>query len=131
MSGLRLDDNSYANHATKQALGLGREGPDGFEVCHTWSGSAYDTNCHTVFANLLLLPRTLASLTDHDSDIQATLKYRAYELYGWCPVGEASPAKPFFYPEEWREPLPFDDVVLRALKRRKQTSSQCGSKIVK
>ena len=47
IDGLKLDDNSYANHTIKKALGLGSNGADGFEVRHIWPGSAYNANCHT------------------------------------------------------------------------------------
>ena len=111
-------------------LGLGRTGADGFEACHIWPGSAYDPTCHTVLANLLLLPRPLASLSDHDVNIQAALKYRAFELYGWYPPTEQVPVKPEHYPKEWREPLAYTEGVRRALEGRKsdyRTSIKIGA----
>lgn len=117
--GVRLDDNSYANHALKQALGLGRGGAVGFEVCHVWPKSCYDARYHTAVANLVLLPRPLAGLSDHDEEVGAALRYRSYELYGWHPAEEPPPTRPAFYPDAWRAPEPFTPGVRRALAARR------------
>ena len=81
----RLDDNSYANHAIKQAIGTRSEHIVNFEACHIWPQTCYDSRCHTAIANLVLLPRPLAGLSDHDPEIQAALQFRSHELYGWLP----------------------------------------------
>src|SRR5437762_445526 len=73
VDGIRLDDNSYANLAIKRALGLGRNEAEGFEACHVWPRTCYDQRWHTALANLVLLPRALAGLSDHDQEIQAAL----------------------------------------------------------
>jgi len=106
VDGVRLDDNSYANVAIKRALGLGKSA-DGFEACHIWPLTCYDERYHTAVANIVLLPRALAGLSDHDIEIQRALQYRAYELYKWWPMEMPQPVKPTFYPSEWREPQPF------------------------
>lgn len=103
--GVRLDDNSYANLAIKRATGLGKSAK-GFEACHIWPLTCYKERYHTAVANLVLLPRALAGLTDHDIEIQKALQYRAFELYGWHPEEMPQPVKPIFYPAEWRDPLP-------------------------
>lgn len=103
VDGIRLDDNTYANRAIKVAVGH----PGifkGFEACHIWPKTCYDERYHTAVANLVLLPRALAGLTDHDSEIQRALQYRAYELYGWWPEAEPQPVKPVFYPSNWQSP---------------------------
>lgn len=123
IDGVRLDNNSYANHAIKQALGLGRNGAIGFETCHIWPRTCYDARYHTAVANLVLLPRPLAGLTDHDAEIRAALQYRAFDLYDWHPADEPPPVRPAFYPESWRPPLPFSPVVRRALARRRAVIS--------
>ena len=96
VGGERLDDNAYANHAIKQATGIRRECIVNFDACHIWRQSCYDSRCHTVIANLVLLPRPLAGLSDHDPEIQASLKYRSYELYGWHPVAPKPTNPPCF-----------------------------------
>ncbi len=113
IDGIRLDDNTYANVALKRALGLHRLQLEGFEVCHIWPRTCYDQRFHTAVANMVLLPRSLAGLSDHDAEIQASLQYRAYELYGWYPEGADVPAKPAFYPTNWREPEPLPSGVSR------------------
>ena len=102
-----LDDNSYANVVIKRALGMHRKSIVGFECCHIWPNSCYDTRYHTAIANLVLIPRALASLTDHNPEIQTALQYRAYELYGWHPEEKLAPEKPENYPYNWRSPQPY------------------------
>ena len=120
IDGIYLDDNSYANHAIKRALGIPRENLIGFEACHIWPTTCYDERYHTAIANLVLLPRALAGLTDHDKEIQKALQYRAYQLYDrWRPDESPSPTEPTFYPSDWSEPLAFTDAVSRALSKRK------------
>ena len=120
-----LDDNSYANHAIKRAIGISREQLMGFEACHIWPRTCYDERYHTAIANLVLLPRALAGLSDHDAEIEKVLQYRAYELYdGWYPADREPPTKPAFYPTCWREPFPFTRDVSSALAKRKVREQQ-------
>lgn len=113
-NGVRFDDNSYANRAVKSAAGLGKSAV-GFEACHIWPLTCYDERYHTVIANIVLLPRALASLSDHVIEIQMALQYRAFELYGWFPEDVPEPVKPDFYPSKWREPQP--DAVKARMSR--------------
>lgn len=105
VNGVRLDDNTYANVTIKRALGLGKSAI-GFEACHIWPLSCYDERYHTAVANLVLLPRALAGLSDHDSEIQRALQYRALELYDWWPSEMPTPIKPNYYPDNWLLPRP-------------------------
>ena len=113
-----LDHNSYANVAIKRAIGVPRADVKGFEACHIWPLTCYDERCHTVIANLVLLPRALAGLTDHSPEIQRALQFRSWELYGWCPEGKPQPTKPSGYPTTWREPMPFNGLAASALAKR-------------
>jgi hypothetical protein len=119
--GERLDDNTYANHGFKQSLGLARGDAVGFEVCHIWPQSCYDSRYHTVVANLVLLPRPLAGLTDHDPEIQGALQFRSFELYKWYPADSQRPTRPAFYPSAWRDPQPFTTAIAQWLGRRKMS----------
>jgi hypothetical protein len=105
VDGVRFDDNSYANVAIKRATGLGKSA-EGFEACHIWPLTCYDERYHTAVANIVLLPRALAGLSDHAIEIQTALQYRAFELYRWYPKDMQQPVKPEFYPSNWREPQP-------------------------
>lgn len=125
VDGERLDHNAYANHAAKRAVGLGR-GAVGFEVCHIWPRSCYDVRYHTCVANLVLLPRPLAGLTDHDPEISAALRYRAFELYGWHPEEQPSPGRPGFYPTDWRSPEPYSNAVAAAIAGRRAGQPSAG-----
>lgn len=120
LEGIRLDDNSYANLAIKRALRLDRGGAEGFEACHIWPRTCYDPRYHTAVANLVLLPRALAGLTDHDPEIQAALQFRAYELFTWKPDGFVEPQKPSFYPTTWRQPEPDAAFSKNTLRRPRQ-----------
>lgn len=106
VDGIRLDNNSYANAAIKRAVGLGGGQAEGFEACHIWPLTCYDERYHTAPANIVLLPRAIAGLSDHDAEVRAALQYRAFELYGWWPEDQPQPEKPEFYPDEWCEPQP-------------------------
>jgi len=101
---IRLDDNTYANKVLKDRMShLGKF--SGFAVCHIWPQTCYDERYHTMPANLVLLPRELAGLTDHNRAIEQCLQYRAWELYNWYPDGQAQPEKPINYPDNWRPPV--------------------------
>jgi hypothetical protein len=120
-AGVRLDDNTRANQALKGALkhvGKFR----GFAVCHIWPKTCYDERYHTLPANLVLLPRELAGLTDHNQHIEDCLKYRALELYGWYPDGESEPKKPVGYPGNWRPPA---ERKTAAKKRARNRAMPC------
>lgn len=101
LNGIRLDDNSYANLAIKKAVALELEG---FETCHIWPRTCYNPHYHTAIANIVLLPRAIAGLSDHDPEVQTALQYRAFELYNWWPEEFPKPQKPAFYPTNWRAP---------------------------
>lgn len=78
-----------------------------YMVCHIWPGTTYDgrylVSYLTLLANLILIPRILANLSDYFSAVIDVLKYRSYELYGWHPEGTATPQRPSYYPQVWRE----------------------------
>lgn len=101
---IRLDDSTYANKVLKDKIShLGKF--NGFAVCHIWPQTCYDVRYHTMPANLVLLPRELAGLTDHNRAVEQCLQYRAWELYNWFPDGQAQPEKPTNYPDNWRTPV--------------------------
>ena len=56
INGVRLDDNSYANHAIKRCAGGNNKVFDGFESCHIWPKTCYDARYHTAVSNIVLLP---------------------------------------------------------------------------
>jgi hypothetical protein len=119
--GIGLDDNTYANVAIKRALGRHRTETIGFECCHIWPSTCYDARYHTAIANIVLIPRSLASLTDYDPEIQAALQYRAFELYNWYPSEAPQPRMPVNYPDNWLEPQPLKPSDNREYKSTSQT----------
>lgn len=115
----RLDDNTYANHAIRQAIGAPRGQILNYHACHIWPQSCYDSSCHTVVANLVLLPSPLAALSDYYDQVLSALQYRAFELFSWCPPQQPEPHRPERYPHNWRAPEPWSTQVLRSLKARR------------
>jgi len=78
----------------------------GLWFCHIWQKSG-DYRFYTALWNICALPEFLAALSDKDADVRAALRYRAFELYGAFPDGEARPEKPPSYGElNWRQPHP-------------------------
>ena len=100
---LYLDSNNYPNSQMKAAMKVWYGiVPKGYETCHVWENTCYNTNYHTVYANLVLLPRAIASLSDHSPSIQKILQFRAYEIFGWKPDEESIPERPNGYPANWK-----------------------------
>ena len=110
---IRFDDNTYANTAIKTAVlkGLSRYGIQsgskqmfkGFEVCHIWPETCYDARYHTSVANIVLLPREIAGLTDHCQAVEDLLKYEAWKRFGFKPAEAEVPTRPKNYSKiTWR-----------------------------
>ena len=111
-----FDDNTKANYAIKKAVleGLKKYGIhrnniqvfEGFEACHIWPGSCYDECCHTSVANLVLIPREIAGLTDHCDAVVELLKYEAWKRFGFKPKDKDAPQRPKYYKDViWRNTL--------------------------
>jgi len=117
--GVRLDDNSYANHAAKLVMGLAKGGAKGFAVCHVWPETCYDVRYHTSVANLVLLPRALEALSDHDPHVIRCLQYRSYDLFKWHPAEVQRPTRPAGYPTIWRPAQEWSDLIVKKLRGRR------------
>jgi hypothetical protein len=120
--GAILDDNTKANSGIKRLLRHVGKFVD-FAVCHIWDKTCYDTRYHTLPANLVLLPRALAGLTDHHPHVIACLRYRAWELYKWYPDGEEQPVRPDNYPKNWQQPRPLIQAKKSSMRPRSGASS--------
>ena len=94
-----LDDNTYANKAIKYAIcedlkkygisvSINDFSKNEFEACHIWDETCYNKKYHTSVANLVLLPRSLASLTDHCDAVKKLLQYEAWERFKFKPKEE-------------------------------------------
>ena len=113
IDGIILDDNTFANTAIKMAIlkGLEKYGVHGnekqiirgFEACHIWPKTCYDARYHTSVANIVLLPREIAGLTDHCQAVEDLLKYEAWKRFGFKPDAADIPVKPKNYSKiVWR-----------------------------
>ena len=111
---ITFDDNTYANNAIKLAIlkglekygihGSSRQIFKGFETCHIWPDTCYDARYHTSVANVVLLPREIAGLTDHCQAVEDLLKYEAWKRFGFKPDEADVPAKPKNYSKIiWRD----------------------------
>lgn len=111
---VRFDDNTQANSAIKTAIlkgldkygihGNSRQSFKGFEACHIWPDTCYDARYHTSVANIVLLPREIAGLTDHCDAVEELLKYEAWKRFGFKPAEEEIPQRPKNYSKiKWRQ----------------------------
>ncbi len=93
------------------------KGPD-VQFNHIW-GDPKNINTYTALWNVCATPAFLAKTTDgtNHPEVVNLLRYRALDLYGRLPDGEAHPDRPPGYEQlEWAEsPRPVDDLegVLR------------------
>jgi hypothetical protein len=120
INGIILDDNTMANQAIKKAVlkGLEKYGIHktdikifkGFEACHIWEKTCYDERYHTSVANLVLIPREIAGLTDHCDAVKELLKYESFNRFGFKPDEEDPPNEPKNYDDlTWRStPTPLN-----------------------
>lgn len=102
IDGIKIDDNTYANKAIKRAISKDIDFVN-YTACHIWPGTTYDERYHTQLANLVLIPRVIAGLSDFCPAVVDVLKYRAFSLYGWHPEELAEPLRPDYYPEHWSD----------------------------
>jgi hypothetical protein len=103
---LVYDDNAGPQMAFIVASKLSIAGKVDLQLNHIWDGLTQDVRYYTSISNLCVTPSFLAKLTDHSSEIQALLRFRAYELYSWHPMDTPQPSKPPDYDQlEWAAPL--------------------------
>lgn len=122
-NGIILDDNTYANLAIKKAVlkDLKKYGIHGnntkvfkdFWACHIWDKTCYNERYYTSVANLVLLPKSIAGLTDHCNAVKKLLQYEAWRRFGFKPEGDEyyksySNVTSNIYPQE--EPQYYNDV---------------------
>ncbi len=112
------DDNTIANLAIKNAVIESYKRkykgiiPDisllkDYEACHIWD-LPKDRRYYASIANLILLPRALAKLTDHNDAVKELLRYKVFKRFGFKPDGYDDPKRPKNYKKYvWRD----DDVL--------------------
>ena len=99
------DDNTTANQSIKRAI-LSSRGYrrihnfsqfKDYEVCHIWDNPK-DPCYYASIANLVLIPRAFAGLTDHCPPIKELLRYRAFDLFNTTRVTlPSTPTMPPYY----------------------------------
>ena len=124
-----FDDNETPQHAFRWCNPSLRRLRD-VQLNHIWPRSN-DQRTFSAPANLAMTPSFLAKLTDHDPEIAALLRYRAFDLYGWAPAGEPAPPYPPAYGAlVWAEPLPATPNLEAALRARLRANPKCTSALI-
>ena len=107
------DDNSAINYRFKALLNYGKSQDESqkfknYTVCHVYSGLSHNPLFFSSTANIVLLPNTLAGLSDHCDIIKDLLAHRVYQMFKWYPETEG-----FFIPEYNKDfiNLPWKDQV--------------------
>ena len=114
------DDNSNANKYIKMAIleSYRRKYPNnpiflnatidslknGYEACHIWDLPG-DRRYYTSIGNLVLVPRALAQLTDHNKAVKNLLRYEAIQRFDFQPDDKDD--------EEVSEPKNYDKYIWR------------------
>lgn len=124
-----FDDNTSPTEAFSWAKGLTRR-PRDLQFNHVYSLSS-DPACYTNLANICISPSFLAKLTDTDDDIQALLRYRSFDLYGWHPETEKQPDKPHAYDDLiWAKPMRAKDNAREALETKVRNRDNRTTRII-
>lgn len=87
---VKYDDNSKANTAIKNAIEKGLPYPlkmkfINYMTCHIWDETCYNNLFHTSVFNLVLLPRAIGGLSDHNEAVKKLLQYEAAWRFGVFP----------------------------------------------
>lgn len=109
------DDNSYANQYIKNAVleSFARKyGKDhlnissfkDYEACHVWDMPG-DRRYYASIMNLVLVPRALAQLTDHNAAVKNLLRYEVSHRFGFNPTSTvlSPPSNYSYYTKLWRK----------------------------
>ena len=106
---IMYDDNTTPRLALLWSHGFGvTKHPAGWTFAHVWDVPK-DPDAYTHIANLVMLPESLASLTDKQGPLVPYLRYHAETVYGWRPAGKATVRKPLGYDDltwTYLDPIP-------------------------
>ena len=100
IDGIRLWNNEPAQKAIWLALDKKKEQIYNSHVCHIYKNSVPDPTHFTNLANMIILPKCLASLSEWEP-ITKILKYHSYKTYGYTGPENNIPSVPPYYPDSW------------------------------
>jgi hypothetical protein len=100
VNGIKLWENQPARDAFWAAYGLPSRRVKNYVVCHIYEDSAHLPKHFTNLANLVVVPRSLASFTEFNP-VRDVLKWHSYVCYGYRGPESAVPEKPPYYPQYW------------------------------
>jgi hypothetical protein len=121
VDGAKLWTNEPPQEAFFSAIGSKRSRYKNYNLCHLYEESAYLPKHYTNLANITVVPKSLASLTEC-FPVQEVLKWHSYQLFGYKGPNGKAPVKPPYYPPAWRGIKRLDSdtlaTVLKDLKYR-------------
>src|SRR5690606_15683396 len=87
------DDNATPEWALIWPHDIDGTRPNGWTIAHGWpDGDELDSYTHP--ANLLMVPESLAGLTDKTGPLTSYLRWHAWSAYGWKPAKAHDPVEP-------------------------------------
>lgn len=83
---VHIDDNQMPQKMMREVLrNRYNRSYEGYHVCHIWQNTCQDRHCFTNYANVILLPNALASLSDYGDDTIEILMKKSHEKFSWLP----------------------------------------------
>lgn len=99
------DDNTSANRYIKTAIRHSYKKNNlnfhDYVACHIWD-KPDDCRYYASIPNLVLVPSSLAGLTDNNEEVKKMLRVRASELFDFCPEEESVPTSKYSDKVIWR-----------------------------
>ena len=99
------DDNTFANKyiktAIQQSYKRSFQNFHDYVACHIWDKPG-DCRYYASIPNNVLVPSSLAGLTDFNEEVKIMLRKRAYDLFGFLPEGENIPKSQYCNQVIWR-----------------------------
>lgn len=126
-----FDDNLSPTNAFLWAAGVSRSEVRDVQYKHVWSESG-NRDAYKALWNVCVTSAFLAKTTDGSNhpEAVAALRYRAYDLYNFAPIGVSVPSKPAGYDElRWvSHPKPVANLE-RVLRGRLRSSPKSRTTI--
>lgn len=92
-----FDDNTTPRWAILWSHGIAHTNhPKGWTFAHVWPSSK-DPSSYTHVANLVIMPKYFASLSDKEGPLEPYLQYHAWKTYSWKPESAAVPVESYEY----------------------------------
>lgn len=117
------NNNTFPEKAIKSAIARNENNFANYTAYHIYPQLCYDKKYYTNIENLVLIPSVIISIIDDYVEVGEALKYRAYQLYGFCLDENNPPQKPANYPANWSEPICWYEILDKQLAERKNNEN--------